>query len=245
MRIAWIAIFCLIAACSAPRANNAPSNSPAPTPAAEPETTPGPIPLPIPKPILKPIVVTTGVHGNEPSGVHVMDTLKEQGFIVYGPCNPWGIKNNRRGLENGNDLNRMFGTNDCPEAEAVKKFLNENPPGLLLDIHEDPNGEGAYLIQHGPNDDLSRRIIDEMKDEFEFDPNPQFLVVKGEDGLLKPTIEQLRGLKFVNTYGLAYHAWYTFGCTAIVTECPGRWDMEKKKRYALRVCELAKKFYSE
>jgi hypothetical protein len=191
------------------------------------------------------IVVTTGVHGNEPSGVHAMDELKLRGFIVFGPCNPWGFENNKRHLENGDDLNRSFADSDYPEVLAVKKFLAENPPGLLLDLHEDPDGTGCYLIQHGPDDDIGRRIIDAMKDEFEFHPNPRFLLVKGEDGLLLPTIEQLRALKLFKIYGLAFHAWDTYGCTAIVTECPGSWDMEKKKAYQLRVCELAKKFYVE
>jgi hypothetical protein len=191
------------------------------------------------------IVVTTAVHGNEPSGYHVQEQLAVQGFRVFGPCNPWGLANNRRHLENGDDLNRAFGDSDYPEVLAVKKFLRDNPPKLLLDLHEDPNGTGAYLIQHGPDDDIGRRIIDAMKDEFEFDPAPKFLVVEGENGLLKPTMEQFRALKFIGVYGLAFYAWDTYGCTAIVTECPGKWPMERKKAYQLRVCELANRFYSE
>ncbi len=191
------------------------------------------------------IVVTTAVHGNEPSGYHVQEALAEQGFIVFGPCNPWGLANNSRYLEDGADLNRVFGADDYPEVVAVKRFLAENPPGLLLDLHEDPGGTACYLIQHGPDDDIGRRIIDAMKDEFPFDPSPRFMVVQGKDGLLLPTLQQLRALKFVNVYGLAFHAWYTYQCTAIVTECPGSWDMERKKAFQLRVCELAKKFYLE
>jgi hypothetical protein len=133
MRFVVLCSIALLAACSTP-----PSNGDAP-------------PEPAPK---LDIVVTTAVHGNEPSGYHVQEQLAEQGFIVFGPCNPWGLKHNKRHLENGDDLNRSFADSDYPEVLAVKKFLAENTPGLLLDLHEDPDGTGCYLIQHGPDDDI-------------------------------------------------------------------------------------------
>jgi hypothetical protein len=191
------------------------------------------------------IVITTGVHGNEPSGWLVQDQLAAMGFTVFGPCNPWGIKHGKRHLEDGRDLNRLFGEEGVPEVDAVKRFLKANPPKLLLDLHEDPGATGAYLIQHGPDDDIGRRIIDAMKDEFEFEPNPRFMMVTGEDGLLKPEIQHLRAMRLFNIYGLAYYAWMTYGVTTIVTECPGSWPEEKRKAYQLRVCELAKKFHLE
>lgn len=238
-------MLCLLVACSSAPVNNQPAdnkpanNASANTPAPQPE----PEPAPAPTPAELGFVITTGVHGNEPSGYLIQDQLIKLGFRVFGPCNEWGIANNSRYLESGDDLNRMFGRADCPQAEAVKKFLAENPPKILFDLHEDPDGTGAYLIQHGPDDEIGRKIIDALKADFEFDPEPSFMVVKGQDGLLKPTIQQLRALKFIGVYGLAYHAWYTHGCTSIVVECPGSWPEEKRKAYQLRVCELAWKFF--
>lgn len=210
----------------------------APAPTDEPE----PEPEPAPK---KRIVVTTGVHGNEPSGYLVQDQLAGLGFTVHGPCNPWGIENNNRHLEDGRDLNRMFGRTDCPEAEAVKEWLKENPPDFLLDLHEDPDGTGAYLIQHGPDDEIGRKIIDALKDQYDFDPAPKYLMVQGEDGLLKPTLPVLRVMALGKIYGLAYYAWASFGCTAIVVECPGSWPEEKRKAYQLAVCTTAKRLFEE
>jgi hypothetical protein len=205
---------------------------------------PVPEPEPEPEPVSKKrIVITTGVHGNEPSGYLIQDQLAEMGFTVFGPCNPWGIANNKRHLEDGRDLNRIFANDDSDEVKAVKEFLADNPPDFLLDLHEDPDGKGAYLIQNGPDDDIGRKIVDALKDEFEFDPEPQFLVVKGEDGLLKPTLQVLRFMALGKIYGLAFHAWATYGCTAIVVECPGTWPEEKRKRYQLRVCETAKDLF--
>lgn len=220
---------------NAPPANNA-ACAPAPAIEPEPESEPA---------LKKRIVVTTGVHGNEPSGYLIQDQLAELGFTVHGPCNPWGIENNIRHLEDGRDLNRMFGRMDCPEAEAVKEWLKENPPDFLLDLHEDPDGTGAYLIQHGPDDEIGRKIIDALKDQYDFDPAPKFLMVQGEDGLLKPTLPVLRVMALGKIYGLAYYAWASFGCTAIVVECPGSWPEEKRKAYQLAVCKKARELFEE
>ena len=202
----------------------------------EPETVPAP---------KKNIVVTTGVHGNEPSGYYIKDKLTELGFTTYGPCNPWGIENNNRHLEDGRDLNRMFGRTDCPEAEKIKEWLGENNPDFLLDLHEDPDGSAPYLIQNGPDDDIGRRIVDALKDEYDFDPAPKFMMVTGEDGLLKPELNVLRLMALAKIYGLAYYARATFDCTAIVVECPGSWDVEKRKAYHLAVCTTAHKLLME
>jgi hypothetical protein len=191
------------------------------------------------------IVIVGGVHGNEPSGALVLPELEQRGFVVFGPANPWGMEHGSRYLEDGQDLNRIFARDDVPEVAAVKEFLRENPPRLLLDLHEDPRAEAAYLIQHGPDDDIGRRIIDALKDEFEFEPRPRYMVVEGEDGLLKPEMSHLRLMRFGGVYGLAYYAWLEYGCTTLVVECPGSWPMEKKKAYHLRVVELAHKFFVE
>lgn len=191
------------------------------------------------------MVITTGVHGNEPSGYLIQDELIDIGFTVFGPCNPWGIRNDSRFLEDGQDLNRIFAKDDAEEVRAVKEFLDENPPGLLLDLHEDPDGKGAYLIQHGPDDDIGRRIIEALSDRYEFEPEPRFLMVSGEDGLLKPTMEHLRALALLGVYGLAYHAWKTFGCTSIVVECPGSWPEVKRKQYQRDVVQTAARLYAE
>lgn len=205
---------------------------------------PEPAPEP-PKPKYRTdIVITTGVHGNEPSGHLVQDKLKAMGFTVFGPCNPWGIANNNRHMEDGRDLNRCFALKDCPEAEAVREFLRNNKPGLLLDLHEDPDGTHPYLIQNGPTDDIGARIIDALKAEYDFDPKPAWSFVEGENGLIKPSRAQLAAQKISKMYSLGYYAWLTYGCTSFTVECPGSWPEEKRKAYCLRVCETAREIFS-
>jgi hypothetical protein len=191
------------------------------------------------------VVVTGGVHGTEPSGAAVLDELKAAGFVTFGPCNPWGLAHGSRYLESGRDLNRSFARDDVPEAEAVKAFLDEHPPGLLLDLHEDGDAPGAYLIQHGPEDDLGRRIVDALRDEITWDPKPEFQVIAGEDGVLRPGHLALTAVEMSRYYGLAFHAWKTFEVTTFVVEVPSAWPAERRERAHVRIALTARRLFSE
>lgn len=186
-------------------------------------------------------IITTGVHGDEPSGARLQPELEKLGYNVFGPCNPWGLANNKRHLKDGQDLNRVFGSDDVPEAQAVKAFLKDNPPKFLLDLHEDPNGEACYLIVNGPDDEIGRQVVAALKDDWNFAPEVDMWGVKGTDGVLQPSYQQLQFQAFAKIYSLAFYAWKTYGCTAIVVECPGSWPMEKKKKFHLAVIKTAEK----
>ncbi|HRJ79985.1 MAG: hypothetical protein HPKKFMNG_00654 [Planctomycetes bacterium] len=194
-----------------------------------------------PRKFTRRVVVTTGVHGNEPSGYLVQETLSADGFVVFGPCNPWGIQNNKREMEDGRDLNRLFGDATVAQVKAVHDFLSANRPDLLLDLHEDPTGaKGPYLIQNGPKSDIGRRIIEALRDEYAWDPAPAWGPVKGEDGLIKPTSQMLAWQKSFKVYSLAAYAYFEYGVPTLTVEVPGEWDMERKKAYQLKVCRVAR-----
>lgn len=191
------------------------------------------------------IVVTGGVHGNEPSGAAVLSELAAAGIQTFGPCNPWGLANDSRYLESGRDLNRSFARSDVPEVALVKAFLDAHPPALLLDLHEDRSASGAYLIQHGPDDDLGHRIVAELEDELAFEPKPHFNVLEGEGGVLKPGEIVLAAVELSRFYGLAFYTWRTYGCTTFVVEVPHRWPLEKRKHAHQRVVETARRLFSQ
>ena len=191
------------------------------------------------------LVIIGGVHGNEPSGAKLLPTLIEQGYVVFGPANPWGLENNSRYLEDGRDLNRSFSLEDCPEAVAVREFLEKNPPKLLIDMHEAPSGTHPYLIQFGPDDDLGARIIEELKGEYDFDPKPSWGPIEGADGLLKPTKGALALQALSGIWSLGFYAWRTYDVTAFTVEVPGSWEMERKKAYHLKVVKTAERLFAE
>lgn len=183
--------------------------------------------------------MTGGVHGDEPSGALVLPELEALGFATFGPCNPWGFAHHKRGLADGRDLNRSFARDDVPEVAAVQRFLEARRPALLLDLHEDRDAAGGYLIQHGPDDDLGRRVIRALGDEFAIDPEPSFLVVTGEDGVLRPSAAVLGVVELSRFYGLAFHAWLALGITTLVVECPRGWPLADRLRWHRRVVETA------
>lgn len=226
----------------------------APPPAAEPQPQPRPLlqpqgetqPAPSPPIALRTdIVVTGGVHGNEPSGAAVLAELAAAGLQTFGPCNPWGLAHGSRHLEDGRDLNRSFAKTGVPEVDAVKSFLEARRPALLLDLHEDRYATGAYLIQHGPDDDLGHRIVAELDDEIAFEPKPHFNVLEGEGGVLKPGEIVLAAVELSRFYGLAFYAWRTYGCTTFVVEVPHRWPLEKRKHTHRRIVETARRLFSQ
>jgi predicted deacylase len=191
------------------------------------------------------VIITGGVHGDEPSGALLLPELRDAGLVTFGPCNPWGVANDSRFLADGRDLNRSFHRDDCPEAEAVRAFLAEHPPALLLDLHEDAAAPEAYLIQHGPDDDLGERIVAALEGELAFHPRPSFALLTGENGVLKPSALVLRGVALSRFYGLAFHAWLTYGCTTFVVECPGQWSLDDKKRCHRLIVETAHRLFDE
>jgi hypothetical protein len=188
--------------------------------------------------LAKQIVVTGGVHGNEPSGAVALAALARRGFVTAPPCNPWGLLHGRRELESGRDLNRAFADPRCEEATAVRQFLQEHPPGLLLDLHEDSRTREPYLIQYGP-DDIGRRILSELSGTYSFAPRPNFGPVVGRQGLIWPPRWMVAVVGLSPWWPLVYYAHKTFGATGCVVEAPSAWPIALRVEFHLAVVETA------
>ncbi len=192
---------------------------------------------------MKTIVVTVGVHGDEPSGVHARQALADEGFVTFGPCNPWGLEHNTRWLENGGDLNRRFGFLRPPEAFRVMAFLEQHPPGLLLDLHEDADSDRPYLIQLDPHGDLGRRIVARLAGRWELHPQPRFGLLRGRDGVLQPAGWMLRLQWLSRRWSLSFYAWQRFACPAFVVEAPGGWELAERVEFHQTVCRTARELF--
>lgn len=189
------------------------------------------------------IVVTGGVHGDEPSGAEALPLLAERGFTTHGPCNPWGLEQGVRELENGGDLNRRFGLPDCEAAEQVRRFLAAHPPSLLLDLHEDCDSELPYLIQVGPRDPIGAQIVERLSDRWDFNPRPRFGVLYGSDGLLKPTAWMLWVQRMSRRWSLTFYAWLRHAAPALVVEIPAHWPLPRKVELQVAICEAARELH--
>ncbi len=101
------------------------------------------------------IYVSAGIHGDEPASTEGLITWAEtQGRrlaklpLLLLPClNPWGLVNNRRSNERDEDLNRSFHREDLAVIRAVKAQVAPHQFAAALMLHEDYDGQGAYLYE--------------------------------------------------------------------------------------------------
>ncbi|HEX8313124.1 MAG TPA: succinylglutamate desuccinylase/aspartoacylase family protein [Chthoniobacteraceae bacterium] len=101
------------------------------------------------------IYISAGIHGDEPGATEGLLTWAEANVqrlahlpLLLLPClNPWGLRNNSRFDEAGEDLNRAFQRDEFPIIAAMKKLLGERQFEVALNLHEDYDGEGAYLYE--------------------------------------------------------------------------------------------------
>lgn len=92
------------------------------------------------------ILIIGGLHGNEPKGTYACfelleklnssDLIQKYHFIIIPLCNPDGAERFMRFNSKGADLNRDFYTLSQPETKSIWKIFSQNPPILLVDVHE-------------------------------------------------------------------------------------------------------------
>lgn len=115
------------------------------------------------------VLITGGIHGNEPAGSHAADQIRhwpiERGKLIVVPrVNRAGLKAGTRWLpefqadEVRRDLNRNFPKAErtepvAPLAQALWKFVVEQKPDLVVDLHEgfdfhisNPKSVGSSII---------------------------------------------------------------------------------------------------
>lgn len=186
------------------------------------------------------VFITGGVHGDEPSGALALDPLRDLGFEVFGPCNPWGLKNGRRTLESGRDLNRMFAGKNCSEARAVQDAVLSASPILLLDLHEHRVATKPYLIQFGPRDNVGAQLVNALRGRFQFEQRPRFGPLCGRGGVLRPPATVLWLVGVSRRWPLAYWFWRATGRTGLVAEAPGAFSVEQRVEFHLALARAAR-----
>jgi len=102
------------------------------------------------------VFLTSGMHGDEPSGVEAVfqfleqdleSVLSQYSFAIIPCVNPTGYVNNTRENAQGEDINRAFDDNKVPEANAIKKAIEGQQYVFHLDMHEDYDATGTYFYE--------------------------------------------------------------------------------------------------
>jgi len=134
------------------------------------------------------VLISGGVHGDEPAGVHAALRFLADGqrefkdvlqFVVFPCVNPSGFDAGTLGTKSGANLNRLFGTGSTqPEVRAIEDWLRVHARRfhMTFDLHEirpDYVGEGfveednpraAYLYETVTDDSdrIGRLMIDAL-----------------------------------------------------------------------------------
>lgn len=152
------------------------------------------------------IVLAAGVHGDEPEGIEAALGLLEslangarplrRHRLVVLPClNPSGLTARTRANRAGQDINRQFDVDSTPETAAVRAFLSAEQPEILIDLHTDAQTDGFYMIEvlRPRIASLGEKLRAGMAArQIPLEPAPRFATSVGRDGLLAPTLRQIR-----------------------------------------------------
>ena len=120
----------------------------------------------------KNLYVSTGIHGDEPSGPLALRRLLEENdwpeanlWLV--PClNPGGFDLNTRENGAGIDLNRDYRHLKTPEVAAHVHWLNAQPNfDLTIILHEDWEANGFYVYELNPRKlpSFAESIVDSVR----------------------------------------------------------------------------------
>lgn len=102
------------------------------------------------------VLLSGGMHGDEPAGVEAALQWMEGAdwrpwrvnWLVLPCINPFGWSHDQRTNADGQDINRHFLDSDqCPEAEIVRRVLGHQRFLLAMDLHEDSDAAGYYLCE--------------------------------------------------------------------------------------------------
>lgn len=199
------------------------------------------------------VLLSGGVHGDEPAGVHAIIEFLAQEVEQYAdrlnlcllPCmNPSGFEADTRFAMNGTDLNRSFGIGSAqPEITVIEEWLSYHAHRfrLHLDLHEnnpeapieageegEENPRACYLYEYmcDHRRRIGRRLIDALPYGAPVCLLPTVEKEENDRGVIAYP-EACRNAKFVlgplDTYVSQHWTDHT-----IVTETPITWSMEKR-----------------
>lgn len=121
-----------------------------------------------------PVCIFAGVHGNEIAGTEaalsLIDDLArdsslypQTNFAILPLVNPWGWEHGFRYNYEGQDIARNFALQGTQETVLVKQLLAKESCRLVVDLHEDSQHSGFYLLTYAnPDPSFTPRLVQQL-----------------------------------------------------------------------------------
>jgi protein MpaA len=179
--------------------------------------------------------VSAGVHGDEPAAAWGLlawaqnhtDWLRTHPIAIFPCLNPQGLALNTRNDGRGLDLNRRFHLDDDAICGPWRRVAASRPWQLALCLHEDYDGQGAYVYELGSHrGSHSPALLAAAAGEIGIDPRRRIDHSLAQNGVIRrrrlPT--HLPGLP----EAVVLHQ---FGCPLTLTfETPSEFDLDSRVR---------------
>jgi hypothetical protein len=190
------------------------------------------------------IYLSAGIHGDESGATEGLIGWAERNLqqlaklpVLIFPClNPWGLVNNRRGTEDGVDLNRSFHREDLLVIRAVKELVEGHQFAVALMLHEDFDGQGFYLYEtEGVQPFLGESLIAVAGEEIAIDLRGKIDGRKARGGLIRRRISRKQFAKI----GLPEAIWLHSKNAerALTIETPSEFALERRIAAQIAVIE--------
>ena len=177
--------------------------------------------------------LSAGIHGDEPAGSEGLIAwaeahgkhLRELPLLILPCLNPWGLTQNTRSNEQGNDLNRSFHRR-LPVIAAVKRLVGRRRFAAAVHLHEDFDGEGLYLYELARGAGWGEALLDAARATLLIDPRRRIDRWQAKHGLIRRRIARAT----FERLGLPEALWLFYEHTdrAFTIETPSEIDLERR-----------------
>ena len=180
------------------------------------------------------IYLSAGIHGDEPASAAALlhwaernfKKMKQMNYLIFPCLNPWGIKNNCRYDEKGNDLNRYFkaGVKLAPFV-AWRRLLKKCQFHAALMLHEDYDAQGVYLYELNKNrQKWGTDLIQSARSWIAPEPRKTVDGRRCKNGLIRPIIDPKR----LNLHPEAIYLYFHHTSRSITVETPSEFSLDQR-----------------
>ena len=177
------------------------------------------------------IYLSAGIHGDEPASSlgllkwaeSNLSQLSSFPFLIYPCLNPWGLENNSRWDANRTDLNRIWKDPQNILIAYIISRTNNLTFKLVLNLHEDFDGQGVYLYEPsrgGKPSGVAANILRASSSIIACDPRTMIDGRKARNGIIRPRPTNPPKDGFPE----ALHFCVMHRCLTITLETPSEFD---------------------